>query len=282
MKKISIPVTVGAGILVAALLQGCSDSDESIPTVAEDCQPTHSSISTIEEGKLIVSVYVSAPYSELPPRGGELGGIDGEIVKEIAARECLELDARPVDGAAFVSSITSKRGDVAIGGIVANPERAEVMDLSTPMYRDGMGVLSKASVSSVDDLSGKKIGVVQGYLWNEQLTSKFGADNVKVYQDPTSVLSDLKAGRVDVAVFTTAEVQYRAEQDRALKAGPFPKDAAIPASAENSDVVLASTKGNAQLTEALNADIADLLEDGTIADILEQNNIPVDLAGAGS
>jgi len=164
--------------------------------------------------------------------------------------ECLALDAKSVAGAALPASITSKRADIAIGGVYASADRASTFSLTTPMYRDGMSLLSKDGVGTISALSGKTIGVIQGYLWNAELQQVFGTGNVKIYQASAAMFSDIKNGRVYVGVFTSAEAGYRAQQDPSLKAALLESTPKIAESQNKSNVVLLLEKGATALTAA--------------------------------
>ncbi|MCW2500316.1 MAG: amino acid transporter substrate-binding protein [Frankiales bacterium] len=271
-------VAVPAALLVLAAATACGGSDGSTSSATGGCTPKHSGVTTLTKGKLAVSVYVSPPYSE--QKDGGFGGVDGEIIKKIAEMECLTLDAKPVAGAGLISSVESKRADLAIGGVYRTPDRAKILELTDTVYKDGMALLSKSEVSDVASLKGKKVGVIQGYLWNADLQKVLGKDNVKIYQASDGMLSDLTNGRVDVGVLTTAEAGYRAKQNTALKSNNITSDPRIASSTAPGEVVFPLTKGNASLLAALNEDIKALVADGTVGKILEANGLPASAATA--
>ena len=292
------------GLLAAAALAACSSSgggsseqtNQASPppsaqtnaaanapaTSSAGCTPAHANLQTISKGSLTVLVYVSPPYTTKD--GNSYGGVDGTIVKKIAAMECLKLKESSVAPAALVASIQSKRGDVAIGGVYYTAQRAQAMSLSDPMYRDGMALLSKKSVDgTVAGLKGKKVGVVQGYLWDKDFQKALGSGNVKLYQDSAGMITDIKNGRLDAAVLTSAEAGYRAKQDSSLKVTNFASTPQIAASKSQNDVVLMSPKQSASLTKALNGDVKKLISDGSVAAALKDNGMDPALAGpAGS
>jgi polar amino acid transport system substrate-binding protein len=273
----------GSTTLALALVAGlsaCGGGDDGAGnSVAADCTPAHD-FATVEDGVLTVSTYVSPPYTVLDRAGSDVAGVDGEIVQRIAEMECLTVQANPVTGAALIESITSGRADVAIGGVYRTPEREDTLSISDTMYRDGMALLSTSGASSVDDLVGQKVGVIQGYLWNEDLQNVLGADNVTVYQDADGMLADLESGRVDATVLTTAEAAFRAEQSGAdLKVAEMKIDDRVASSTAPGEVVLAMQDGADQMATAFSEDIQSLLDDGTIAEILSGNGIDSSLAG---
>ena len=274
------PAALALG-LIAVALGGCGGGGTSSSASGSNCTPAHQ-VQTLSKGQLQVNVYVSAPYTKLDKAGGDLGGVDGEIVKRIAKMECLQLKATPTDPAALIASITSKRADVAIGGIYRTADRAKVLNLSRTMYRDGMATISKNGLNSVPEMQGKSVGVIQGYLWNKSLQQVLGSNHVKLYQDSTSMLQDLQQGRLDVGVLTSAEAAYRASGSTGLQAAEIKPDPRIPTSTSPGQVVLASTKGNDSLTKAFNADIKKLVDNGSIAQILKSQGMNPSLAGGGS
>jgi polar amino acid transport system substrate-binding protein len=267
-----------AALLLAGGLAACGGSDEKPAAVGADCKPAHD-FTTIEKGKLAVSVYVSPPYTE--QKGSAFGGVDGLIITELAKRECLELKASPVAGAALIASVESKRADLAIGGVYRTEEREKLLELSDTMYRDGMALLSKKDVSGAASLKGKTVGVIQGYLWNEELQKALGTDAVKIYQASDGLVNDLANGRVDAGVLTTAEAGFRAAQNKAanFKVTEFESDPSVPSSQKPGEVVLAMTKGNTAMKQAFSEDIKALVSDGTIARFLKDNNMSEKLAG---
>jgi polar amino acid transport system substrate-binding protein len=236
----------------------------------------------VSDGALTISTYVSPPYTVLDRAGSDVSGVDGQIITAIAKQECLEIKANPVAGAALIESIQSGRADVAIGGVYRTPEREATLSLSDTMYRDGMALLSADGLSSIADLQGKKVGVIQGYLWNEDLQTALGADAVSTYQDADSMLADLSAGRVDAAVLTSAEAAFRATQSKGLKVEQFQSTDQVAASTAPGEVILAMPKGATEMTTAFNEDIKSLLDDGTIASILSDNDMDESLAGPAS
>ncbi|MGW4031267.1 hypothetical protein ACWEFL_18460 [Streptomyces sp. NPDC004838] len=80
-------------------------------------------------------------------------------------------------------------------------------------------------------------------------------------------------------MLTDAEAGHRAQQNPTLKVTQMQPTPEVRASEADSNVVLAIVKGNASLTEALNADLQQLLTDGKITSILESNGMDPGLAG---
>ncbi len=269
-----------AALALSACAGGAGEaSGNGASSPASDCTPAHEKLPTITAGTLTVAAYVSPPYTV--DEGGKITGIDGEIITAIAGLECLQLDFQAVQGAALPSTVSSGRADVAIGGIYRNPEREEQFSLTDAMYLDQAALLSRDGIATVDGLKGKKLGVIQGYLWNEEFQATLGTDNVVIYQDSASLVGDIKNGRVDAGAFTSAEASLRAQEDGALKAAVLKPSPDVPSTQQPNDVVLFLAKGSTELTEAFNADIATLIADGSIADVLKKYNVDPSLVAGG-
>ncbi|KQQ20987.1 hypothetical protein ASF48_10565 [Rathayibacter sp. Leaf299] len=275
--RLLLATTLSAALLA---LSGCAATPAAV-SASSDCDPVHDGITTLTPGTLSLSVYTTEPYTTLSA-DGELGGVDGKIIQAIADMECLTIAPTNVASAAAVSSVQSNRADALISGLYYTAERAEAIGLSDPMYRDGMSIVSNDGYSSLEDLSGKGVGVIQGYLWNDALASALGTDSVTQYQDSSSMMSDLDAGRIDAVVLTSAEAAFRVSSDDGLTAEAFASSPEIPTSQELSNVVIGVAQDDTGLVEAINADLETLTADGTIGEILESEGMDPELAGPGS
>ena len=235
-----------------------------------ECQP-EVEIPTLEEGKLKV---VAAQYPPLITyENGELGGVDGELLKIIAERACLEIEMNIQSFAGVIESVAANRADVAAGGWYITPDREEVVDQSEPVYSDAPVIVSKEEISNLDDVGGA-IGTTQGYLWVEDL-QQYGGNRVRLYQSPDAVFADVANGRIEAGLMAVAEASYRIEQrpDAGLTATLMQPHDAIDASVRPSVTNFPHRKNVEGLTEALNAEIKRLRDSGDLARILEEHGI---------
>jgi polar amino acid transport system substrate-binding protein len=265
--------TLSAGTaagLLAVSLAACGGSGNA--GSASDCKPAHEGIKTITEGELTVASYDYAPATILD--GDNVTGMEGDLINEIAKLECLKVTVSTSGGAgAVIPSVQSKRVDIGSGNWLRTKERTKIVYLSTPLWSDPQAIVSTKGLTS-NDLEGKKVGSVAGNLWNDSMQKWLG-DNFKIYQDDESIYSDLKAGRIDALVASSASANYRfktapIEGAKVIDVKPNPN---VPQFAAVGQVMLPSSLDNTTLGKALDEDIQKLRENGTIKKLLEKYGI---------
>ncbi|WP_237478849.1 substrate-binding periplasmic protein [Lichenibacterium dinghuense] len=253
----------------------------STAALAADCKPAHT-FPTVAPGKLTVAVYEYPPFTT-GTSGGDIGGIDSEIAKKIAAENCLAVAPVVVDAAAAIQYVLTGKADVSGGDWYRTQLRAKVLDVSAPTYLDQMGIYSKDGIDTVQGLIGKQVGTVSGFNWVPELQKLLGS-NLHLYPSPVALAQDLAAGRIDVGVDSYATGVY------AQKKGGYPgikilvskPDPRVQSSVEPAQSGLLYTKGNKALGEALDDGIAKMHADGTIANLLKQNGLDPSGADVGA
>lgn len=265
-----------------ALLTGCSSSepgssDPETTGAAGDCTPAHT-FETVTEGVLTVAAPELAPFSTVES-ADSASGIDVDIVEHIAAAECLDVIYQAVSYAQAIPEVQSGRADLAVGDYYRTAIRAEIVALSDPLYLDGMGLISVDGVSTITELESVQVGTVDGYLWVTDLQAVLG-DGLSVYPSNVEMLQDLETGRIEVAIdgFGAAVAATEGTEYQVVTAEP---DDRVASSVEAAQATLPHNPDNPDLTTALNANIAEMHEDGTIVSILESYGLDASLAEVG-
>jgi polar amino acid transport system substrate-binding protein len=259
----------GVAAFAIVAMAGCSGGGAS--TVDADCTPAHE-FETLTAGELTIASYDYAPATLID--GDGLTGMEGDLITEIAAMECLQLTVTSSGGAgAVIPSVQTQRADLGSGNWLRTKERAEIVHMSTPLWSDPQAIVSTSGLTS-DDLEGKTIGSVAGNLWNDSMQQWLG-DDFRIYQDDESVYSDLAAGRIDALVASAASANYRFQDapiDGATVVAVTPNPN-VPQFDAVGQVMWPTSLENEALGEALDEDIETLREDGTIAEILEKYGV---------
>lgn len=263
-------VSAGAALLMTA----CGGE---APRATGDCTPRHQ-FDTITEGTLTVGVFDLPPYSTTTGPDG-MGGVDAEIVREIAKRECLTITAQAGNTPSLIPGVQQGRLDLAIGDWYRTEARAKIVNLSDPLYLDEMGIISATGVTTVAEMEGKKVGTVDGYLWVSDLQKVLG-ENLALYPSSVDMNQDFKAGRIEIGVdsYGSALQTFRGTETKVEVAKP---DDRVAASKEAAQATFPMTKDNTAMLTAFNENIAELHADGTIARILEAHGLPASAAETG-
>lgn len=259
---------------MALTVGACSSDAES--TVAEDCQPAQD-FPTVNEGTLTVGLTEIPPFSYT--QDGEPTGVDVDIVEEFAAANCLDVDFQPMTYSAAVPSVQDGRIDLTVGDWYRTEARTEVVSLSAPLYLDELGVISEDGITDVNQLEGKSVGTVDGYLWVEDLRSLLGSD-LKVYPSSVELKQDIEAGRLDVGIDAYGTALYNF-QDSDYQVTTVEPDPAVAATVEAAQTTLPYTKDNTEMGAALDEAIEDLHSSGRIVEILEEHGLPASAAEVG-
>ncbi|HEX6501302.1 MAG TPA: transporter substrate-binding domain-containing protein [Micromonosporaceae bacterium] len=270
---------LAAAMLASVALSGCS-TGTGTGTVAADCTPRHS-FHTLTKGTLTVSTYTYAPATIV--KGGDLGGVEGGLLKQIAQWECVRLKILEQAPAGVIPAVQSGRADLAAGSWYRTQKRADVLNLTDPIYTDNMVFVSKdGAIGTVDDLKGKRVGTFEGNLWNADLQALLG-DALKIYAGESETFRDLKAGRIDVAVDgaggSTNMIKLLGLTGYQMATPPA--DPAVKATTNPGQIGWPNTKSNTALNAALNDDIAQLRSSGEVARLLKQYGYPDSAATVG-
>ncbi|WP_087009106.1 ABC transporter permease subunit [Gulosibacter sp. 10] len=201
-------------------------------------------------------------------RDGELRGIDIDLINAIAEDQGfnVEIDVLGFDGA--LSAVQAGQADAVMAGMSITPEREEVFDFSNPYFDSGIQMAvaeNDDSIQGYEDLEGQTVSAktgTEGYAFAEELGQEYGF-TVTGFQDAADAYSDVTSGN-SVAVFddypilaygiATGNVDLKTvtEQEKASSYGMGVK------------------KGeNAELLQAFNEGLKNLIADGTYQAILD-------------
>lgn len=264
-------IMLGASALAIAL---------AVPALAQDCTPAHQ-FETVQPGKITVAAINFPPYG-MVAADGTASGIDGDILKEIARMECLEVAVIPVDGAAALNYVTTGRADLAYGDWYRTAERAKVMNFSDPLYLDQIGVASKTGADTIAQLEEMTVGTMQGNFFVADMKKVLG-NNLKLYPSLVAVQQDLMNGRIDAYPESFPATMYAKSKGQleGYEVKMLQPDDRVPATAQPSQVGYPMPKENIAMLEAFNADIRTLHENGFIVQVLESYGIDASAAEVG-
>ncbi len=277
--KLSMILTT---VLVGTSLVACGTTNEAEgETVAEttaEASVTESSEATAESapsedhlariqaaGKITIATEgVWAPFTYHDETTDELVGFDVEVATAIAEKLGVEPEFKEVAFDGGLTGVTTGTFDMMANGVDVTPDRSETFDFTDPYAYDHAVVVTLATnedITSFEDLSGKTTANSAGSTY-EAMGVEYGAtvSNVDTLGETMTLVLN---GTVDATINanTSAQDYFNTTGTTQLKVAAVDDDVTMYA------VPLAKGSDNDTLREAINQAIAELREDGTLAEI---------------
>lgn len=151
------------------------------------------------------------PFNFKDQKTGELAGYDVDVARLVAARLGLKPEFVSTEWSAILAGLAAGKYDVIISQVGITAKRMEAFDFSEPYTYSSPQLIvrknDKASYATLADLKGKKLGVGQGSVFEQQARAVPGID-VKSYPAAPENLQDLAVGRIDAALNDSLMVAY--------------------------------------------------------------------------
>lgn len=219
-----------------------------------------------EPNYVIATDTTFAPF-EFQDAGGQLVGIDMDLIREIAEDQGFSVDIKPLGFDAALQAVQANQAAGVIAGMSITDERKAVFDFSDPYFESGvqMAVLdSNEDIKSYEDLRGKRVAVkngTEGAEFAASIQDQYGFEIVS-FADSASMFEEVKTGN-SVAVFEDYPVLlYGIQQGNGFKT-VTPKE-------QGSSYGFAVNKGqNPELLQKFNEGLANLKESGRYDEIIE-------------
>ena len=262
MKK--IVALILAALMLAACFAGCG--------AAGEAENTNKLEAVKAAGKLTMATSPDFPPFESLDPDGNVFGIEVEIMELICKELGVELEIKQMSFDSVLPGIQAGKYDVGVSGISVTPAREKNVKFTDPycLAAQAIVVLEGSEIKSKADLTGKKISVQSGTtaesfcLENEYEVSAFKANADAQTAMVTGkvaawVIDDLTAAEM-VAAYNEGNPDVKLViLDEAMTTEPY---------------AFAFNMASADLVEEINKILADLLADGTIANIFEKYNAP--------
>ncbi|WP_440604259.1 ABC transporter substrate-binding protein [Bacillus sp. GB_SG_008] len=242
MKRHMLKVIAAIALCASLILSACSK--ESSTTSADGKQEFRYAMS---------GLYKPFNYKE----NGKLVGFDVEIGEALAKK--MNMKAVPVTNPweTLIQGLQAKKYDVILGSMAITEDRLKAVSFTNPYYRSGAQIFvtkNNTSISSAEDLKGKKVGVVKASTFKTLVAKQ--TDQITEYDSDITALMDLEPGRID-AVVTDQMVGLRMMKEGKSNI----KDAGKPLSLD--EMAIAVRKDDKELMEKLNKALDEIIQDGT-------------------
>ncbi|SJM63576.1 transporter substrate-binding domain-containing protein [Microbacterium sp. JB110] len=223
------------------------------------------------EGSGLEDSYVVATDSSFVPfefeEDGEYVGFDIDVVNEIADRVGFEIDLESTNFDGIIPGLQTGAFDIAIAGITITEDRKSAVDFTSPYYKSGLRIgvpADNTDITGVDDLEGLTIATRLGSTSADYITENIDGATPNTYEQLDQAYLSVEGGGSDAVLYDAPNVEYYilTEGEDSLKT--------VGELLEAQDYGIALAKGNEDLLEAMNAALAEMIDDGTYADIYNE------------
>ena len=217
---------------------------------------------------------VMATNAQFPPyefyENDAIIGIDAEIAGAIADKLGMELEISDMEFDSIIEAVKGGKADIGMAGLTVTDERKEEVDF-TVSYATGVQVVIVAedsAITSVDDLfaegANHVIGVQRnttGDLYSTWDIEDAGLGTVERYSKGADAVQALKTGKVDCVVIDNEPAKAFVAEVEGLKI--------LDTEYILEEYAGAMNKDNAELFEAVNVALEELIADGTVQAIID-------------
>ena len=221
---------------------------------------------TVEKGKLHMATNAAFPPYEMTDDKGGFEGIDVEVATKIAEKLGLELVVDDMDFNSVIAAVQTGKSDIAMAGLTVNEERKKNIDF-TDTYATGKQVIivvEGSPIKTADDLfaEGAKYvaGTQEATTGNIYCSDDLGEDRTVAYTNGATAIQALLTGKVDCVVIDNEPAQQFCKANNTLKI--------LDTEYVTEDYAIGVSKENTELRDKVNAALKELIEDGTVKEIL--------------
>ena len=162
-------------------------------------------------GQLVVGTSADYPPFEYYNDAFQFAGFDIELLRAIGKELGVEVVFKDFAFDGLADALKLGQIDAAVAAITETPERATMVDFSSPYFASSEGYLVAAgaefqSIEELAALSGLQVGTQRGSIYESWLTANLvdagviDAQNLVLYTSIDSAVADLGEGRLDLVV----------------------------------------------------------------------------------
>lgn len=199
---------------------------------------------------------------------GDIVGIDAEIAYAIGEKLGMQVKIEHMDFDAIITAVETGKVDFGMAGMTVTPTRQQFVNFSTT-YATGVQVIivkEGSPITSVDDLYAEGaayvVGVQEATTGDIYCTDDFGEERVAKYKAGADAVAALVAGKVDCVIIDNEPAKKFVEVNEGL--------AILDTEYVVEEYAIAIALDNTELLEKIDAALAELIEDGTVAEIVDK------------
>ena len=214
------------------------------------------------------AVLTMATNAEFPPYefvdGDKIVGIDAEIAQLIADKLGMELEIVDIAFDSIIPGVQSKKYDMGMAGLTVDAKRLEKVNFSTS-YATGVQVVivkEGSAIKTLDDVTGKKIGVQTSTTGDIYATDDFGEENITRYDNGAVAVQALLADKVDCVIIDNEPAKSYVAANEGLTI--LETEYAVE------DYAICFAKDNTELQTKVDAALKELIADGSVQKVIDK------------
>ena len=257
-------------MLSVGMLASCDSGNKSGNDATDTAASTDGSAANEGEAKKTLVMATNATFPPYEYYDGEsIVGIDAEIAQAIADKLGMELKIEDMEFNSIINAVQNGSVDFGMAGMTVTEDRLKSVDFSDS-YATGVQVVivkEDSDIASVDDLTGKKIGVQLSttgdiYASDTPDNGGFGEENVEKYSKGADAVIALTQGKVDAVIIDNEPAKEFVKANEGLKI--------LETEFVSEDYAIAFAKNNTELKDKVNTALNDLIKDGTVQKIIDK------------
>lgn len=223
-----------------------------------------------EKGVLTIVSANSPPFCYLDHNTGEITGIDGEIITEVARRLGVKVEMKITTFNDLITKLLEDDEiDCVVSGMYDIPERRKLVNFTNTWYRDyEIFVVPKLStIQFKEDLKDKIIGIQAGTAdqpYVEKLKEQGDIKDFVLFVDQPTLLNELNSVKIAAGISDKLTFSYITNMDRRLHLRPLIN---IQVKGE---VAVALRYEDTTLLNAINEKINEMKKDRTLNNIVKK------------
>ena len=198
----------------------------------------------------------------------ELVGFDIDLAKAVGEKLGMEVVLTPIDWTTKELELNGDKVNLLWNGLTITPERQESMLMSPAYIANAQVVVVKqdSGITKLDDLAGKNVGLQDTSSADDAFAAVEVSKNCNLVKaaENTSLLNDLKIGRLDAVVIDKVVADYYISQEGNEGLVLLEEQLA------DEEYGIAFKKGNDALADQVLTALQELVDDGTAAEISQK------------
>lgn len=215
---------------------------------------------TINPGKIIIGTDATYPPMEYRDANGQLTGYDIDLGNRLAGKLNLQAEFRNIAWDDLFNALNQGEIDIVISSVTITDERKAKHDFSDPYINAGQVIITRdneTSISTVDDLTGKKIAVQKGTTNEEEAKKYTDPEKVIAFEDFVQATQALLKGEADAIISDLTGAKGIVSENPELKIS------SDPFTSEYFGIVI--RKNNSELVNKINTALTSLRQQGVLA-----------------